>query len=967
LQPFLEGYQSGLETGDLEFAAYCAHCYCFHSYAVGKELVELERKMTTHGEAIRQIKQEVALTWNQLYQQSVLNLIGRSVNPIRLIGEAYNEENELPQHKIANDGFAIFNAHLNKLSLCYLFYEYAQAVENSDIAENYLLQMTATFAKALYYFYDSLSRLAIYPGSSAQAQSEILKKVAAKQEEIKHWARYAPMNYLHKYYLVEAEKARVVGQSFEAEEFYEQAIQGARDNEYLQEEALAYELAAKHYLTRGREKFAQTYMKEAHYCYERWGAMAKVKDLESRYPQLFSQSSGMVHTPIHTASRTTSNRSDIAFDLATVMKASQAISSEIELDQLLRSLMKILIENAGAQTGFLILENAGEWVIEASCELNNGEKVCATRVLQSIPIANHLPESIIHYVIRTHESVILNDATREGNFINDPYIQQNQIQSLLCLPLLNQSKLLGVLYLENQLATGVFTPERSQVLHLLSTQAAIAIENAKLYSKLRTSESRMAQFLEAVPVGIGIVDATGRPYYANQRGIQLMGKEIDPSVAPDQIAEVYQFYLAGTDQNYPTENLPIIQALSGERTRTDDLEIRYNNKTIPVEVWGTPVFDEQGNVAYAIAAFQDITERKQAEHLLANYNRTLEQQVVERTADLQQSEAELRDREQELRLITDALPVCISYVDANQRCRFVNRTYEVWFSRSRDEILGKSVRELLGEKAYQVVEPYINQALVGQTATLETEIPLSPGKRYISATLIPDFDGNAQVRGFYALNTDISHHKRAEEASILEERNRMAREIHDTLAQAFTGILVQVGAATQVVTDDLEATQAHLDMIDELARIGLTEARRSVTALRPQLLEEGDLSSALHRLVTQMRSTTDTALIYEIQGTACPLPSEVENNLLRIGQEALTNAIKYADADEIRVELVYEDEQCVLRVKDNGQGFGVGSIPSIGAFGLLGMSERAERIGAQLTIESQPGQGTEIVVIVNRE
>ncbi|MEH1814733.1 MAG: PAS domain-containing protein, partial [Nostoc sp.] len=744
-----------------------------------------------------------------------------------------------------------------------------------------------------------------------------------------------------------------------------QAIQGAKDNEYLQEEALAYELAAKHYLARGRKKIAQTYMKEAHYCYERWGASAKVKDLETRYPQLFPQSSGMASVPIHKTSVTTSNQSPIAFDLAAVMKASLAISSEIELDKLLSFLMKILIENAGAQTGFLILENSGKWVIEASSEFNEGEKVFATQVLQSLPTANHVPESIINYVIHTHESVILNDATREGHFINEPYIQQNQIQSLLCLPLLNQSKLVGVLYLENQLAAGAFTPERTQILNLLSTQAAIAIENAKLYSKLRTSESQMAQFLEAVPVGIGIVDATGCPYYANQRGIELMGKGIDPAVPPDQIAEVYQFYLAGTDQIYATEKLPVIRAFSGECTTIDDVEIRQNNATIPIEVWGTPVFDEQGNVAYAIVAFQDITERKQAEHLLANYNRTLEQQVAQRTAALQQSEAALRHQEQELRLIADALPVLISYVDANRCYQFINHAYEVWFNRSRNEILGNPVRQLLDEVVYQRVEPYINQVFEGQTVPLEAEIPFPLGKRHISATLIPDFDDNAQVRGFYSLITDISDRKLAEQASILEERNRMAREIHDTLAQSFTGILLQVGAATQVLADDPEATQVHLEMIEELARAGLAGARRSVSALRPQLLEEGNLETALHRIVAQMRSTTDTALICETQGTTYSLPSEVENNLLRIGQEALTNAIKYASAGEIRVELVYNETQCILRVKDDGRGFGVGSIPLSGGFGLLGMSERAERIGAQLTIQSQPGQGTEIIVTIN--
>ncbi len=449
--------------------------------------------MATYGEAILQIKQETTLAWIQPFRQSILNLMGCSANPTRLMGDAYNEENGLPQHEAANDGIAIFNVYFLELFLCYLFSEYAQAAENSATAERYVVRITATPLESLYYLYSSLAKLAIYPGSSTQAQEEILKEVAAGQEKMKRWAHHAPMNYLHKYHLVQAETARVLGQWLEAEEFYEQAIQGARENGYIQEEALAYELAAKFYIARSREKFAQTYMKEAHYCYERWGATAKVKDLETRYPQLFPQSPDTAYTLIRTTSGITSNHSDIAFDLAAVLKASQSISREIELAQLLRSLMKILIENAGAQTGFLILEDSGEWVIEASSELNPGKTDCATQVLQSIPIANHLPESIVQYVIRTRESVILNDATREGNFINEPYVQHNQPQSILCLPLLNQGKLVGVLYLENQLAARAFTPERSQVLHLLSTQAAIAIENAKLYSQLRASESRMTQ------------------------------------------------------------------------------------------------------------------------------------------------------------------------------------------------------------------------------------------------------------------------------------------------------------------------------------------------------------------------------------------------------------------------------------------------------------------------------------------
>ncbi|WDD36224.1 AAA family ATPase (plasmid) [Nostoc sp. UHCC 0926] len=984
-QQLPEGYQSGLETGDLEFAAYCAHTYCLQSFIAGKELVELEHELKTYGEAIHQIKQETPLAWNQIFHQSVLNLMGRSVSLTRLIGEAYNEENRLPHDE--TDGAVIFLVHFNKLLLCYLFSEYSQAVENGSKAQRHLLKARGTALYPLYYLYDSLAKLATYPESSTQAQAEILKNVDINQEKIKQWANYAPMNHLHKYQLVQAEIARVLDQLLEAEEFYEKAIFGARENGYIQEEALAYELAAKHYLARGREKFAQTYMKEAHYCYERWGAAAKVKDLETRYSQLFTQLSNVNHTLIPKVSKTTSNNSPIAFDVASVLKASQAISSEIELEQLLNSLMKILIENAGAQTGFLILENSGEWVIEAAGELNDSDNVCITQVLQSIPTANRLPESIINYVIRTHECVILNDATREGNFINEPYIQRHQPQSILCLSMLNQGKLVGVLYLENRLAARVFTPERvsfkdatrTQVLHLLSTQAAIAIENAKLYSKLRKSESQMAQFLEAVPIGIGVVDTLGRPCYANQQAIQLLGKGIIPGATPEQLAEIYQLYLAGTEQPYPIENLPVMRALKGNRTRIDDLEIRQNNAIVPVEGWGTPVFDEQGNVIYAISAFQDITERKQAEQLLANYNRTLEEQVAQRTAALQKSEAELREREQELRLITDALPACICYIDRDRRYRFANRTYEEWFSRSRDEIVGKQVREVMSEASYEIIEPYMNRALAGEIITYEAEVSFPLGKKYLAVTSIPDFDLNAQVRGYYGLITDISEQrnaallerKRAEEASILEERNRMAREIHDTLAQAFTSIIVHLDAASQRITLDPDAAQSHLKTGRILARSGLADARRSVEALRPQILEEGDLHNALERLASQMFSHAPVQVVCQAFGEPYPLAKEVETNLFRIGQEALTNAFKYANASEICVELRYEQclrpaerSQLVLHIKDNGQGF-EGSSLSVGrGFGLLGMTERAQRIGAELTIQSHLGQGTEIIVRV---
>ncbi len=504
-----EGYQSGVETGEFEFASYCAFFVCDHSYFIGHELTGLEQKMATYGNAISQIRRENPFHWVAMFRQAVLNLLGRSNNPSRLIGDVYNEEQWLPLAIKANDRLGIHLLYLNKLILCYLFGEDNQAIQNALRAEQYLDGVTAMVVVPLFHFYDSLAHLRVFADASNSEKEALLNRVNANQEKMQKWAHHAPMNHLHKFYLVEAEKARVLGQVVEAEELYERAISGACENEFIQEEALAYELAAKFYLERGRRKIAQTYMKEVHYAYTRWQALAKVEDLEAKYPQLLPQSSttkNIASTSKTTTTSTSGSQSGEALDLATVIKASQVISGEIVLDKLLENLMKILIENAGAQLGYLILPSQselgnsdGNWVIQAS-----GAVDCDRfTVLQSIPIESvgthgctSLPISIINYVIRTHETVVKKDAIHQGKFTNDPYIKYHQTQSILCIPLLDRGKLSGILYLENNLTTDAFTPNRVELLKLLSSQVAMSIENAQLYTNLQRFNENLEQLVE---------------------------------------------------------------------------------------------------------------------------------------------------------------------------------------------------------------------------------------------------------------------------------------------------------------------------------------------------------------------------------------------------------------------------------------------------------------------------------------
>ncbi|HBK63502.1 MAG TPA: serine/threonine protein kinase, partial [Cyanobacteria bacterium UBA11166] len=291
------------------------------------------------------------------------------------------------------------------------------------------------------------------------------------------------------------EMARISGKFQEAMILYDDAIASAKEHEFIQNEALGNELAAKFWLAQGKEDFAKLYMRKARQCYQIWGAKRKVEDLEEKYPQWFTSPSSESDNVTTTSITTTSGKSGKSLDIETVIKASETLSQEIVLKNLLANLMKIAIANAGAQKGYLILKKEENWFIEAEGNVNEEE----AKLLQSIPLnsPNLLSPTIANYVIHSQETVLLNDAVNEGQYIRDPYIVANQPKSILCIPLINQGKLSAILYLENNLTTNAFTSQRVELLQTLSAQAAISIENSRLYQELaeynRTLEDKVAE------------------------------------------------------------------------------------------------------------------------------------------------------------------------------------------------------------------------------------------------------------------------------------------------------------------------------------------------------------------------------------------------------------------------------------------------------------------------------------------
>ncbi|AFY47832.1 putative ATPase [Nostoc sp. PCC 7524] len=490
--PLLENaYASGCEYGNLVHTGYAASNRCQYAYWSGAELRNLEQEMVRYGKAIAQIHQETALKWHQIFHQAVLNLLGLNETPYQLIGEAYNEDQLLLIHIAANERTIILYVFLNKLILCYLFGKFAEAAENAIKAEQYLDGVTGWLNVPLFHFYDSLAQLAIYSSASPLQQEILLSRVTNNQQKMQRWADHAPMNFQHKYDLVEAEKAQVLGAYWQAMEFYDRAIAGAREQGYIQEEALANELAAKFYLECGRDKVAQTYLIDAYYGYMRWGATAKVRDLAAKYPQILSRIAERKTPSLEmnqTISSMTTSMHQI-FDLTAIVKASQVLSGEIVIDRLLTKLMQIVLENAGAETGLLILEKGGNLIIEASGNFGRN----GIELQQSIPVeqSQNLPISVIDYVCRTQDTIVLDDASHEGLVTDDSYIIKHQVKSLLCTPIINQGKLIGILYLENNLISGAFTSERVELLRILSSQAAISIENARLYNALEASNQTL--------------------------------------------------------------------------------------------------------------------------------------------------------------------------------------------------------------------------------------------------------------------------------------------------------------------------------------------------------------------------------------------------------------------------------------------------------------------------------------------
>jgi PAS domain S-box-containing protein len=583
--------------GDLTYAAYGCTDLITSRLTTGDPLAEVQREAEIGLEFASKIPFGIVVAVITVALALIRTLRG-STTKFGSFSDDHFDELQFERHLSTDPTLALPECWywIRKLQALFFGGDYPAAIKASLNAKRLLWTSPYFFEVAEYHFFSALSLAGTFHSATDDSRGDQIAALADHHRQLEMWAENCPENFENRSALVGAEIARIEGRYLDAERLYEVAIESARTNGFVQNEALAYEVAARFYGARNFETFADAYLRKARDCYLRWGADGKVQQLDRRYPHLIvsegQHATAIIGSPVQ------------HLDVASVVKASQAVSSEIELPKLIERLMTIAIENAGAERSLLILPSGDEYRIEAEAQAI-GDQIEVT--MRQEPITQiTCPESLVRYVIRTQESVILDDASKPNLFSANDYLRHRQSKSILCMPLIKQRELAGVLLLENTLTTQAFTPSRIAVLELLAAQAAISLDNTRLYSDLQEREAKIRRLVDANIIGIYIIELGGQIVEANDAFLRMLGYEREDLVSG---------HLHWPDLTPPEWHAEDRLRLEKVKTtgRLEPFEKEYFRKDgsrVPVLV-GVARFEETGTQAVAFVI--DLTERKRAE------------------------------------------------------------------------------------------------------------------------------------------------------------------------------------------------------------------------------------------------------------------------------------------------------------------------------------------------------------------
>lgn len=592
------------QIGDLPYGAYAGNSLTSDSLFAGAPLSEVQDEAERGLAYARNVRFGLVVDFIAT-QRGLIRMLRGLTPSFGNLDDGESGEAGTEAHLSSNPDLALAECWywIRKLQARYMVDEPQAALEAAAQAQRLLWTSHLFFEEAEFHFYAALARAAHCDSIPVDEHGQHLPAIVADQQWLQTWAQQCPENFASRAALVAAEIARVEGRVIDAELLYEQAIETAQESGFVHIEALANELASRFYAARGFGKIARVYLQDARYGYQRWGAEGKVRQLENKYPSLRAEEPALGPT-------TTMATPVEHLDLATVLKVSQAVSGEIVLEKLIDMVMGTAIEQAGAERGLLILPDAGEYRVVA--QVTTGDN--ATQ-LHNVPVsAALLPESIFHQVLRTRESVFLDDAVNTSPFAADPYIRQHRARSILCVPLMNQAKLVGVLYLENNLAACVFSPTRIAVLKLVASRAAISLENARLYREVAEREARIRRLVDANIIGIIFWNADGEIIEANEAFLRMVGYE-----QADLASGRLRWRELTAPQFLELSDRSFAQALLTGHARPFEKEyVRKDGSRLPVIV-GLAMFEASSREGVAFVL--DLTERRQAEEKIRESER----------------------------------------------------------------------------------------------------------------------------------------------------------------------------------------------------------------------------------------------------------------------------------------------------------------------------------------------------------
>ncbi|MCP3475613.1 AAA family ATPase [Bradyrhizobium sp. CCGUVB1N3] len=792
----------------------------------------------------------------------------------------------------------------------------AAALEHAAKIKPILWSVRCHIQSVDYFFYHSLALAAVFRQTPQEQQTEIRAALTTNLDVLRQWAESCPATFSNRYLLVSAEIARLEERELESERFYEQAIRSARDNGFVQNEALAYELAARFHAARGFDDIAHLYLRNARDNYARWGADGKVRQLEDTFPHLRKErpepgSISTIGEPVEN------------LDLATVIKVSEAVSSEMVLEKLIDTLMRTAVEQAGAERGLLILSQGAEPRIGAEATTSGDTVIVQLR--EVLVTAAVLPESVLHYVLRTRECAILDDATVQPPFATDPYVGQRQARSILCLPLVNHAKLVGALYLENTLTPHVFAPARVAVLKLLASQAAIALENARLYRDVSEREAKIRRLVDANVIGITIWQLGGQILDANDAFLRIVGYDREDLI----LGRLHWTDLTPPEWLERQERLWIPELkMIGTVQPFEQEYFRKGGSRVPVLI-GMAAFDEQREQGVCFVV--DLTERKRSE------------------------EAQRESEERFRTLVQFSFDV---YWESDAQHRFTRQEFGAGFADAPAP--GYEIGKTRWEVPY--LEPDADawrkhrEALDAHLPFRDFELarPTPDGdKRYASISGLPVFDKAGHFVGYRGVARDITERKRAAEAlrevqKELTHANRLATmgeltaSIAHEVSQPIAAASMNADAALRFLgrnPPEVERARQVLGCLvkDSDRASDIIGRIRDLVKRAPPRKDRLDINEAIRDVIELSRSEALKNSVSVQTEPAKNLPL-VEGDRVQLQQVVLNlilNAIQAMGpvADGSRQMVIttaeVEPESVQVAVKDSGPGLVPGSLERV--------------------------------------